>query len=117
MKALSIRQPWAWAIMAGHKKVENRSWSTLHRGPLLIHAAKAIDLAGFRLCRELGIQVPEQLPLGAILGQVELYDVVESLDSPWFVGPMGFLVRDPRPLAEPLPWTGRLGLFEVEGVA
>jgi hypothetical protein len=37
MKALSIQQPWAWAIIAGHKDVENRSWYTHHRGSLLIH--------------------------------------------------------------------------------
>jgi hypothetical protein len=26
-KALSIRQPWAWAIVEDFKDVENRSWS------------------------------------------------------------------------------------------
>src|SRR5438045_8559495 len=38
MKALSIRQPWAWLIVNGHKPVENRSWSTKYTGKLLIHA-------------------------------------------------------------------------------
>jgi hypothetical protein len=36
MKALSIRQPWAWLICAGYKDVENRSWY-LHMPPLLNH--------------------------------------------------------------------------------
>lgn len=31
-RVLSIQQPWAWAIAAGHKRVENRSWSTRYRG-------------------------------------------------------------------------------------
>jgi ASCH domain len=43
MKALSVRQPWAWLIIAGHKDVENRSWTTTYRGPLLIHAARRPD--------------------------------------------------------------------------
>lgn len=38
MKALTICQPWAWAIARGYKLVENRSWETHHRGPLAIHA-------------------------------------------------------------------------------
>lgn len=45
MKALSIRQPWAEAILNLGKRVENRSWQTCHyRGPLLIHAAKGCTL-------------------------------------------------------------------------
>jgi hypothetical protein len=39
MKALSIRQPWAWLIIAGIKDIENRRWATNHRGPILVHAA------------------------------------------------------------------------------
>lgn len=41
--ALSVRQPWAWAIISGGKTIENRSWTTPYRGPLLIHAGKAFD--------------------------------------------------------------------------
>ena len=44
MKALSIRQPWAWAILHAGKRVENRDWQGCHyRGPLLIHASKFGD--------------------------------------------------------------------------
>lgn len=35
---LTIRQPWAWSIVHGRKRVENRSWQMNYRGPLLIHA-------------------------------------------------------------------------------
>lgn len=38
MKAITVRQPWAWAIAEGHKPVENRSRGTSYRGPLAIHA-------------------------------------------------------------------------------
>lgn len=40
MKCLSIQQPWAWAIVTGLKRIENRTWRTPHRGPMLVHAGK-----------------------------------------------------------------------------
>lgn len=43
MKALTVKQPWAGAIVAGVKRVENRTRRTNHVGPLVIHAGKAID--------------------------------------------------------------------------
>lgn len=38
VRALSVRQPYAWAIASGRKVVENRSQYTAFRGTLLIHA-------------------------------------------------------------------------------
>ena len=38
--ALSLRQPWLWAVLKAGKRVENRKWSTTYRGPLLLHASK-----------------------------------------------------------------------------
>src|SRR5437016_10859136 len=46
MKALSVRQPWAWLIVNGHKDIENRSWQTKFRGKLLIHAGQRFDPKG-----------------------------------------------------------------------
>ena len=40
MKALTISQPFASMIASGDKFVENRTWETLYRGPLAIHAGK-----------------------------------------------------------------------------
>ncbi len=39
LPVLSIRQPYAWAVVHGIKDIENRSWRTHYRGPLLIHAS------------------------------------------------------------------------------
>lgn len=39
MKVLTVREPWAWLIVMGLKDVENRSWDTKYRGPVLIHAS------------------------------------------------------------------------------
>lgn len=38
LRALTIRQPYAWAIAHGRKTVENRSRPISYRGPLAIHA-------------------------------------------------------------------------------
>lgn len=43
MKALTVHQPWAWAVAEGFKPTENRSWRTHYRGRLLIHAGLAVD--------------------------------------------------------------------------
>ena len=43
MKVISIRQPWASLIVNGYKEYEFRSWKTNFRGPIYIHASKAIE--------------------------------------------------------------------------
>lgn len=75
LPCLTIRQPWAWLIVAGHKDVENRSWSRPYRGPLLIHAGLSLDEDGFDMAERMGIAVPEALHRGAIVGIVDLFDV------------------------------------------
>ena len=49
MRVLTVRQPWAWAIIHGGKDVENRVRNIAgdYRGPVLIHVAKADDDAAF----------------------------------------------------------------------
>lgn len=41
LKALTIRQPWAWLVVNGYRDIENPKWATHHRGPLLIHAGSS----------------------------------------------------------------------------
>lgn len=36
MKAISIRNPWAYDILSGYKNFEYRTWQTKYRGDLLI---------------------------------------------------------------------------------
>lgn len=74
MKVLTIRQPWASLIMTGYKRFEFRSWKTNYKGDLLIHAGKTVDKeAAERLKKYL----PEELPLGQILGKVTVVDCVK----------------------------------------
>ena len=125
--ALSFRQPWASLILIPWKEIENRSWGTKYRGPLLIHAAKtmtkkeyneAIDFAALidreRTMRLLasGLLAFDNLPRGGIIGSVNLVDCVRRSTSPWFVGPNGFVMRDPKPLPF-VPFKGQLGFFEI----
>lgn len=116
MKALSIRQPWADAIIWHGKDVENRSWRTDFRGPVLIHAAKAwgpqerADLAFVEDMTATKLEDVDRPLLGGIVGQAEIVDCVEEMESRWFFGRYGFVLRN----AEPLPFQpckGRLGFF------
>lgn len=48
MKALSLRQPWAHAVLHLGKRVENRDWAGCsYRGPVLLHASKTLVLRDF----------------------------------------------------------------------
>ena len=53
MRAISIREPWSSAILAGRKTIEVRSRRTNHRGPLLLCCSKspAGPLAGLAFAR------------------------------------------------------------------
>lgn len=116
IKALTVWQPWAWLIVAGHKDVENRCWPTKHRGPLLIHAGKTYDGDPREDDEENGIAIPKGLPRGAIVGAVNMVSCLpyERASSIWHQhGQYGFYVADAVQLATPVPWRGSQGLFDV----
>lgn len=131
MKALTVAQPWAWAIMSGLKAIENRTWQTPYRGRLAIHAGKGRRYlpAGYprkasdprdplaSLFAELpGLPALDDLVFGAIIGTVDLIDCCEYAavcSEPFAEGPYCWLLRDPQPLAQPIPYKGQLGLFDV----
>jgi hypothetical protein len=116
-KALSVRQPWAWLIVHGHKPYENRTWNTKFRGEVLIHASKSFDKAGYELVRdtfpEINLPTPAEFERGGIVGKAVLWDVATASSSTWFFGPFGFCLAQP----EKLPFTpcaGKLGFFKVQ---
>ena len=110
VKCLSIRQPWAQAIFELGKNIENRTWATHYRGPLLIHASKRIDREAMANWGR-----PGALATGAILGVVELTDIVEHSRSMWAAPDFyHWLLADARLFELPILYSGRLGLFEVE---
>lgn len=113
MKALSVRQPWAWLIIHGGKDIENRTWATAFRGPVLIHASKVIDKAAYQELQQRGVQLPpvEKLKTGGIIGRVNIVDCVTRSRSRWFSGPVGFMLSSPKPLPF-FSCPGRLSFFQ-----
>lgn len=124
--ALSIRQPWAWLIVNGHKDIENRTWKTPFRGAFLIHTGKMLDEdAGYAvwMAEKLGIVIPplDELPRGAIIGAAEIVNCVTESKSQWFFGSSlrqiyGFVLCNPVAFPDPIPYKGQQGFFKVEGL-
>ncbi|MGJ3353456.1 ASCH domain-containing protein [Providencia sp. Je.9.19] len=118
MKAISIRQPWAWLIVNGHKDIENRSWRTKYRGKVLIHASQGVKTIEYvrasTLANRLGITLPEidDFDTGGIVGMATITDCVEQSDSPWFFGEKGFVLTDARAL-DFIQMKGKLSFFEA----
>lgn len=99
MKALSVRQPHAEAIMRGIKKIEYRSMATKHRGRCYIYASASMrDEDDIRML-EYGIKRPslENLERGILIGSVEIYECEE-------IGPREYhwLLRKPKRLKRQL---------------
>jgi len=119
LKALTLRQPWAWAVIYAGKDVENRRWQTSYRGPLLIHAAKDADRDGvaavlwtMRDPEAYGQPSEAFRTRGAIIGMVRLADILTDSRSPWAQPHFyHWIFETPTPLDPPMPWTGRQRLW------
>jgi hypothetical protein len=121
-KAITIRQPWAHAVVQGWKPIENRSWSTKVRGTVAIHAAqKAEEKEFFEFLQSRGLEgsvaleaaSARSLPHSAVIGIVDIVDCITSSQSPWFEGPFAFVFANPRPL-RPIACKGALQIFDLD---
>lgn len=115
MKALSVRQPWAFHILNSGKDIENRSWRTRHRGWIAIHASTKVEQdEDVDLPRGVRRPKPDQLVTGAIVGVVRVVDVVERKRSKWHLsGQLGWVLASPRRLKKPIRCKGKLSLWQV----
>lgn len=120
MKCLSVRQPWAWAIVNGIKDVENRDWYTSFRGPLLIHAAKTFgrdereDIEYVEDIARIKLPKPDEYTLGAVVGGAVVIDCTKQQSSKWHMSfSFGWYLNNAVAFAEPIPLRGSLGLFDV----
>ena len=117
MRALTIRQPWAWAILHAGKRIENRTWKPPEwaMGTLLaIHAGGVLEEEGVAWLKDHGIEVPSNIPRAAIVGTARIAGVIEKpVSDIWWHGPVGWLLDEVTPLSEPLPCPGKLGLWTV----
>lgn len=144
MRVLTVRNPWAWAIIHGGKTVENRPRNIVgeHRGLVAIHAGQAWDqrwaqhptaaamrdaIAVERADTDRGHAEVYQRMLnraGEIVGVVDLVDVHDGREcetdahaacSEWALpGYIHLELRDPRPIAEPIRFRGNLGLQTLD---
>lgn len=138
MRILTVRQPWAWAIIHGGKDVENRTRNIAgeYRGTVAIHAGLAFDdnawdhpVMGAKLTELLRRGDEVEFVPGAIIGVVNLWAVHRDRDggnccphrpaggpggSPWAERDVWHLcLTEPKPLRTLFPWKGSLGLREL----
>jgi hypothetical protein len=132
-RALSLSQPWLdWIMRAARgerdeKLVENREWSTSHRGPFILHAAKSFDAAAFDAAVAMGLPAPprlprEKYPSGGFVGVARLVDVLRPGQLPyppgawdlrwWARTQFGFLLSDVREVPQ-IAYPGSLNFWKV----
>jgi hypothetical protein len=129
-RALTIRQPWAWATIYGGKDVENRRWATTYRGPLLIHAGRRADPGAteqllWTMADPDRIRQPRTAweARGAFIGVVFLADVLTDSPSRWASpGCYHWVLEFPSPIEPAIPHRGQQRLWTppaavVEAVA
>lgn len=110
MLALTLREPWASAVVFAGKDVENRTWTTPYRGDFALHAGKSVD----PLADDVGEALRERVTRGCVVALVSLHDVVRDSTSTWArEGHYHWLIGDVRPLVVPVPCIGRLSLFKL----
>ena len=119
MKALSIKQPWAWLIVNGYKDIENRNRNTSVRGKIAVHASQSFDWGGYIFIKKVFpyVRMPkaDEFPSGGFVGTVEIDGVATRSDSPWFSGPYGYVLKNPVK-TEFIPGRGMPGFFETTEV-
>lgn len=123
MKVITIKQPWATLIVEGYKRFEFRSWKTNYRGDILIHAGKGIDKEAMERLKK---YLPDEIPLGKIIGKATLTDCVpmskdfadmlakENNDiytTHSFSRNYGFKLENVEKLDNPIEIRGQLGLW------
>jgi ASCH domain len=113
--ALSLKQPWVWAVLCAGKDIENRTWRSGYRGRVILHASRTIDEAGVKYLREAGFQVPADLPLGAYVGEVTITDCkpLAETSSRWAFGPWCYTLAHAIVYDNPISGRGRLGFYPV----
>jgi hypothetical protein len=120
--AISVRQPWAWALIYAGKDIENRSQGAIKfmvptLGRRAIHASKGMTRDEYESASDfmasIGITCPAPCDLlrGGIIGSVDVVEVVKDSLSEWFFGPRGLRIENPRP-CEFIPSVGALGYFK-----
>lgn len=126
--ALSLRQPWLWAIFELGKDIENRRWNTKYRGPVWLHAAKGCTFKEMEEALHFMSEIKPfmtwpwvpNLERGGVCGIAEIFDVippnilaVNADERRWHMKEQyGFRIRNVRRFPM-IPMKGALGLFRL----
>jgi len=131
VKALTLHQPWAWAIAHAGKRIENRSWrppASIVGQRIAIHAGQGWNwdktIWGTSTPPPTKAWLQQQGMVGAIVATAKvvaagddsmLYrEGLASLDDlRWYCGPVGWVLEDVRPMARPVPCNGAQGLWTL----
>ena len=129
IKALSLKQPYAWLIANGYLLVDDRTWGTQYRGTILIHASKGLYEAYYDYLKQntdIPLPAKEQLEYGGVVGIANLVLCCRPGDLPQGISReqrshfggvsrdyYGFLFTHARPLPL-MPCAGKLGIFELD---
>lgn len=137
MKALSIKEPWATLITRYGKDIENRSWISLYKGPLVICASKSVDLekdnrasgncyqedwenVWYCLDRLAIAGLPEQfsdlnINPGHAIGIVWMEGCTQAYRGPWSeMGQYHYILGNACAFQHPIPVRGTLGLWDFD---
>lgn len=132
MKAISLWQPWASLWCSDRKIHETRHWPTSHRGWLLVHAAKRFE-KNFEVDDPLRMILDDEfdghwamdLPIGALIGRVNLVDCVRTETFPagydgddyhcgdFADGRYAWKRDEFEVFKRPIPYRGMQGMFNV----
>lgn len=122
MKALTIKQPYAYFVACGVKDIENRSWKTNYRGRILIHAGSKEVENGYENLTDsqkhkVRFHKGEKSYLSAIIGSVEIVDCVQNHPSVWAEkGKWNWVLANPIVFKKPIANVrGQLSLWEYKG--
>ena len=118
MRCLAVRQPWAWALVAGAKDIENRSWSTDYRGPIIIQVSSTKSEVNRWIKAGDATLSDTVFTYSALIGVVDVIDVVplqQDLEhNPWASGPYCWRVANARVFKEPITAKGKLSLYNLD---
>ena len=144
MRVITLKQPWATLLVRGQKLIETRSWTPKCLGPILVHASAKFDKADKERCKKypfnLFISDANELPLGAIIGMVnidavfksETIKTVDHFNNPgvhagveitkteaafgdYSPNRYGWLCSNAAEFPDPIPAKGQLGIWKYDG--
>lgn len=121
MLALTLWRPWAQAVVAGPKDIENRDWEARRLRPgdvFAIHAGARFQKAALERILVLWPECPrleEQHPMG-IVGLVEYLGCVtpeQAAPNPWAFGSCCWQLGRRMALEVPYPMKGAMALWPI----